>query len=172
MLSFSFEWSQTEASLTVVVSLAGAQRRGLDLFVSDLLLKAYAPGRLLLLDLHAAVCDDRSSVSLGEQAATFVLPKARAPLHAPRSAAARLACAEWSKPNACRRSPASGPALWPRATGRRSPRAGSRLWSAWCAAWTPAQRCLTDASAERTRSSRSRAGCRPGRHAVRRRAGG
>eukprot|EP01044_Picomonas_judraskeda_P007792 COSAG03_NODE_857_length_5606_cov_136.971854_1_plen_436_part_00 len=73
-----FSYQETETLITVNVSLLGASPKNCDVFVSDVLLKINKNPHLLVLDLHAAVDDNTSTVSFTPAGVTVNLRKARA----------------------------------------------------------------------------------------------
>ena len=111
-LTFEHEWTETAAEVQLRVRLGVAPRKGLDVFgaraargcrrarrarltahgplsVSDVVLKVFAPGYLLLLDLHAAVDDAAARAIVAADHIAITLPKARALC----ACAARARCA-------------------------------------------------------------------------------
>lgn len=155
-----YSWSETETSLRITLEGVALKDQG-QLFCSDRLVKLNAPPHLLLLDLHGAIDEERSS-AIVQRGRRLVLQLHKVPalLVAPPPLRRSPACC---RPSACcalnrhlplaarRPSPACGAAWWQAAAGRSSRRRGRSR----CSAHTPS-------SWRRRRSAPSASSARPG----------
>ena len=77
-ISPKYEWTETDATLEVRVTVPGVSRAKADVFATDAFLKVNCPPYLFALDLHANVDDSHSSATITSEGVTFKLHKVRA----------------------------------------------------------------------------------------------
>lgn len=70
-----YEWSESDTSVEVRVSLQGAAKLKADVFATDSLLKINCPPYLLMLDLYGIVDESKTVVTLSADGVTFRLVK-------------------------------------------------------------------------------------------------